>query len=171
MKQYFLDTNNILHAHPQWKSEIRSGIALQKLIAALSRILSVYPSYTYTLVLDTTHETTTSPHPSIKLVASNHADTTIKHMVAQTPNKSKCVVVSSDTEVFNYARIHAVEAIQSKEFIQELLVLATPKKQTSSHTTSSKEKPFSASRKDFSALRSAFSSPLEDDWDSTIRKK
>jgi predicted RNA-binding protein with PIN domain len=52
--------------------------------------------------------------------SGENADTRIKRIIDETPNKSSLCVVSSDNEILNYAKVSRAKTMISEDFIAEL---------------------------------------------------
>ncbi len=172
MKHYILDTYNIT-------SLIRQPAGADKAIyflVTLVRYFSYrYPSYRITLAVDGVmgHDPMLPENVVIAESGSRKADDVIKDLVDMEMNKPNCVVVSSDLEVFSYARISACKAVKSDEFLDRLQRIyseATASKQASS------EKPITITSKEKQRLLNAFDKELPDesfadDYRKTPKKK
>lgn len=100
---------------------------------------------------------------NISLVESqnNTADNKIKEIIEKSQNKSSFVVVSSDTEVYNYAKMNVVAVMTSTEFIKIISEYSqnvpSNLKGNSSGNRGKKEKPNSATKKEMLEFKELFS--------------
>lgn len=172
MKHYILDANNIIHKHREWKHTAQRDVneATSRLLIALHAYATRYPAYRFTVVLDAVETSLQSTARNITMVtAHNHtnADAVIKEFIRKEGSPRTCVVVSSDTEVYKYARIHAITALRSEEFITE--ITQTPQAQTSARTSTKKEKPLGVSKRHVHEFSDLFTKDLDDDWMDTMK--
>lgn len=125
MKTYIIDAYNLICKDKNLfdKCNRDRAIALAALIELVATHSDRYPSYQYRIVADGfINHFASSPNPRISISFSNTktADEKIKKMVAQSANKSNLIVISSDTEVYNFAKIYGVEAAESEAFLKIL---------------------------------------------------
>jgi hypothetical protein len=184
MKKFILDTNNILYAHHEWKRDVTSAPdhSLRRLVLAIEEYAKKYPSYSFLLALDSPSASATSVKNSIAFLAPSpthgkNADEVIKSTIRSLKSTSACVVVSSDTEVRNYARVNSVDVMSSKEFLS--IILPTVQNPISSKEKSSTKKisqrsskkdvesskPIGISQSHIKLMREMFDTEIEnDDW-------
>lgn len=177
MKHYILDAFNIIHKQREWKkSLLRSpDEAVQRLLLALSNYATRYTAYRFSVVLDGHHTEASSTAANIRVLSAGlerNADTLIKEMIAahsaDTKRHTDVVVISSDTEVYNYARLHAAEAISSEDFLRLLHSSATLGGQKSASAAPRAEKPAGVSKKQIKDFKELFGEELDEDWMDTL---
>jgi predicted RNA-binding protein with PIN domain len=126
MKHYILDAHNILHKHPQWRRlieqrELRQ--ARQALVDAIVQLAERYPAFFFTLVFDGINTSVRAPYRNIAVYEAPRgtpADVIIKQRIDADPHPRQCIIVSSDTEVHNYARRSGCTVMAAHDFLQEL---------------------------------------------------
>ena len=159
MKHFILDALNIIHASKTWsrvlKNDMQASIAL--LINAVEGYAVRYPSYRFTIVVDGAPLRLPGTRPSIIIMNANtpNADQKIKELIRQSHSPSSLTVVSTDTEVFNYARINAAHAVTSEEFLK-LIAPISIAKASSKNTAPIQEKPAGVSRKEIERWKREF---------------
>jgi len=100
---------------------------------------------------------------NISLIESqnNTADNKIKEIIEKSQNKSSFIVVSNDTEVYNYAKMNVVTVMTSTDFIK-IISEYSPNvpinsKGNSSGKRNKKEKPNSPTKKEMLEFKELFS--------------
>ncbi len=71
---------------------------------------------------------TVEHYPNITVVftaSGENADTRIKKIIDETPNKSSLCVVSSDHEIYRYAQVSRAQTVRSEDFLFDLMTGAT----------------------------------------------
>ncbi len=161
MEHYIIDSLNVINKSSFFKSKF--SISKSSAIAAFCDKVCVYagkcPSYKFTIVVDGTEMPNNPPYPNIKLISSGAvrtADDKIKEIINNSHSKKNIVVVSSDREVYNYARANTCKAMESDAFIKLLFPQDAPKPNTKQFYEKS-EKPSHSSRKDFEEFKRLFS--------------
>ncbi len=121
MWHYILDAFNIIHKSKELKelmdfSPEAGGMGLVKL---LDSILNKYPSYKFTVIFDGKWDNVYSRNKNIKIKMSGAlpADDLIRELIKIDKRPSNCVVVSSDMEIYNFARLYACTAMKSEDFL------------------------------------------------------
>jgi predicted RNA-binding protein with PIN domain len=160
MKHYIIDGNNLIHKHSGWSELFNRAPdeAARALVLSCEAFLKIYPSYTISVIFD--GHTPPVSSSSIKIYATTPADLKIKSILRNTQNPKHVVVVSSDTEVWNYARLNTATAIRSEDFLKQLPLLnpATQpaSKITPKATKPQKEKPAGVSRNEIQTMKKLF---------------
>lgn len=165
MKQYIIDGFNLIHKSSALKSKLSQGknIAVAALIEIVRQYAADYPSYSFTIFIDGAKDCEVLKPAKVETIFSGKtltADELIKQYVAKHHQAKLLTVVSSDVEVYNYARIHACEAIISEDFLK---IIQKPKAINTAYKyakSTKKEKPNSASRKNIEEFKRLFSEDL-----------
>jgi len=121
VKHFLIDGYNLAHKLYTIKNN------LQLVRDKVQRLVSNYAMQKKckaTIVFDGKWNLDTVEHYSnvtvIFTASGEIADTRIKKMIDETPNKSSLCVVSSDGEILRYAKVSCVQSITSEEFITKL---------------------------------------------------
>jgi len=122
MQHFILDGYNLIHAIPALKKTLAHDVqsAREMLIHSVAR-LTHQRKFRCTIVFDG------SPPPNVVRQPSNapihvvysyphNADTKIKQMIEQSKNRSQLVIVSSDREILNFAKVCSCQTHTSKHF-------------------------------------------------------
>lgn len=121
---YILDAHNIIHKSPHLRQALSRSVddARKELIALAERFSARYPSYTIKAVFDGYSGEIYSRNPMISIIFSgtSSADDKIMKIIKNLKNTSLAVAVSSDNEIYNFARMHYVQAQLSEQFLSEL---------------------------------------------------
>ncbi len=163
VKTYLIDGNNVMHRLPSSKAKLKSDYsnACLALINSVKNYASRYSSYKFIIFFDGFTESVVANHPAIKLEwsFSKTADELIKSHISHHYERSNFTLVSSDTELHNFSRLHSLEIISSDEFIKLFDVSNIANNNCSKvSTTKNKkgEKPNSAGRKEVSLMMKLF---------------
>lgn len=168
MKTYILDALNVINYSPTLRQllNISKENSVSALCSELSTFLLKYPSYKCIVVVDGNLQSINKYNQNISLVESqnNTADDKIKEIFSKITNKNNIVIVSTDTEVYNFARMNATDAMTSNDFLN---LISDNKKHEPSKNKAIKgnvknDKPKSASKKDINFFKELFSN---DDFD------
>jgi predicted RNA-binding protein with PIN domain len=160
MKHYILDGNNILHKHSGWAELFKRAPAeaCRALVLSCEAFLKIYPSYKISIVFDGTIPSVSST--LLKIFVASPADTKIKELIRQMQNPKLAVVVSSDTEVWNYARLNTATAQRSEDFLKELPLQNSPTqpafKSVAQKEKTPKEKPAGVSKTEIQTMKKLF---------------
>jgi predicted RNA-binding protein with PIN domain len=121
VKHFLIDGYNLAHKLYTIKNN------LQLVRDKVQRLVSNYAMQKKckaTIVFDGKWNLDTVEHYSnvtvIFTASGEIADTRIKKMIDETPNKSSLCVVSSDNEILNYAKASRAKTMRSEDFITEL---------------------------------------------------
>lgn len=162
MKTYLIDGNNVMHRLPNSKAKLKSDYsnACLALINTVKNYSSQYSSYRFVIFFDGFTESVAANHPAITLEwsFSRTADELIKSYISNNYERSNFTLVSSDTELHNFSRLHSLEIISSDEFIKLIDVSYLAHNNLTANTTKNKkgEKPNSAGRKEVSLMMKLF---------------
>lgn len=161
MRKYIIDAHNVIYKSPMLKklADISIDNARSSLLASILSFSKEYPSYKFILVFDG-RSNLLSPNPqNIKCVYSieKTADSMIKDLIKESKSHKLIYVVSSDTEVINYARIYSCRILSSDFFYKEISINSEIKKMPLIKTTAKTEKPGNASRKEVKEMLKLFS--------------
>ncbi len=160
MKRFIVDANNVLHKHPLLRkvlaeTPVAARTALVEAVVPYSRR---YPSYRFLLVFDGAGNTVAGLPNAIRTVFASGgrtADDLIRAEIHAERAPDKCVVVSSDTEVYNSARVHACTAMTSEEFLREIAT-ASVSARSGRSSGGGGEKPSGVSRAEIAAMKKLF---------------
>ncbi len=150
MKTFIIDGSNVLHKDSDLRQKMRKdySIACNSLINRIKAYRSKYPTFKFVIFFDGVSnnkiENSTGINIFFSLVES--ADKLITSFIDKLANKNNTSLVSSDTELINYARIHSIDIILSDEFlnlIEQNQISATGKSSKSIKS----EKPNGCGRK------------------------
>lgn len=162
MRHYIIDVHNVLHQHPEWKQLLRRSMLLearQTFVSAITRFADRYPAFFFTLVFDGLNTGVIAPYRNIAIFETPRgtpADIIIKQQIDRDPQPRQCIVISSDTEVHNYARLSGCIVWSSAVFLQELKNFETKQGQ---NISSGNEKPVQSSTSELEELRRLFETP------------
>lgn len=163
IKRYILDGNNIVHKHPVLRKVFTAtpDAARTALVEQILPFARRYPSHRFCLVFDGKCTLMASlPHNiSIESAEQNQsADDVIKKLIRKEQSPAHCVVVSSDTDVYNAARAHACTALTSEDFLNEIKNAASATQSTGKGGGSSGrgEKPSGVSRAEIATMKKLF---------------
>lgn len=161
MKRYILDANNIAHRHPGLRGVITA--TPESLATAFMGLLAPYaqryPSYHFTVVFDGASGRTLGVPRSVTVVsAAKHqaADDVIRELIRSESAPASCVVVSSDTEVYNFARAHSCTAMTADVFLREIAPVADTPTKTGKGSGGHGEKPSGVSRAELAIMKKLF---------------
>ncbi len=119
---YILDALNIIYKQPALADMLKISYerAATGLLSLINQYSMSYPSYIFTVVFDGLGLPISSFTPAIYVLNAGKkpADEEIKRLVSFEINPSTTIVVSSDTEVYNFARINACRAMTSEDFLK-----------------------------------------------------
>jgi hypothetical protein len=159
MKHYILDTYNITNLIRQADSNNRAIYFLVTLIRYFSL---KHPTYSISMVFDGFATQEFMLPPNVFVVNSGYdtkADEIIKDMIDFEQAKASCTVVSSDLEVYSYARISSCKPMKSDDFLdilQKNYISMTGEKQ------GKPDKPVTTTAAEKKNLMNEFSKELED---------
>lgn len=122
MKHFILDAFNIIYKDKKLKEKLKNSIdfACNALLGFIASLTDRYPSYKITVVFDGNPVIFALKSKNIKIVNSGTkkiADEVIKDIINRENSKSLLVVVSSDFEVYNYAKLSSCDVMRSEEFL------------------------------------------------------
>ncbi|MDA3844588.1 MAG: NYN domain-containing protein [Candidatus Kapabacteria bacterium] len=178
MKHFILDAHNIMH-----KSPVISDILDLDLLEARNALLyeiadysDKYPSYKFSVVFDGRASKVSSPRSQIVVYKSGTmkiADTVIKDLIKKEIVPSLCTVVSSDSELYKYARIYSCTPILSEDFLSEISRFKHNNNIFESNTPFSEpnEKPEGINSDDYEDLLEAFNPAIKQKKLSDEQKK
>ncbi len=163
MKIYLIDANNVLHKIAQCKNKMKSDYAAACLsfLNILKTFSARYPAYKIIAFFDGYSESVFINHPAISIQwsFSKTADELIKAHIRLDYDTKNYTLVSSDTELHNFSRIHALEIISSDNFILQLNSASSTSNKSNSYSSNTKaEKPNSAGRKEVALMLELFKS-------------
>ncbi len=165
MQEYIIDAHNVIHTTGQFRNFIAQGIdaARVALLNAIESFAQDYPSYIFTVVFDGRNAGVSSAYRMVKVQYSNNktADELIKKRIRKLSGKRNVIIVSSDTEVHNYARVNALQVESSSQFAQKIL---SGKRKNKGGSNSNKrkekyvhnEKPTTVSKREIEEMKKLF---------------
>jgi hypothetical protein len=160
MKQYIIDANNLMHKIKVTRDALSRSLQISQnlLIEIFKNYASKHRSCQFSLVFDGKIEAYTSPPERIKLLESGNvtADEIIKSLIKEIRIPHECTVISSDTSVYNFARIHGVVAQKSEDFVSLLASVERTESSRMGTYKKEQEKPTHTSKKDLIYFRSVF---------------
>lgn len=122
MQHFIIDGYNLIHAIPSLKKTLTHDAqsARELLIHSVAQ-LTHRRKFRCTIVFDGSSPANTSkqsPHAPVHVVYSfpQSADAKIKQMIEQSKNRSSLVIISSDREILNFARVCSCETHTSAHF-------------------------------------------------------
>jgi hypothetical protein len=161
MKTYIIDALNVVHKSVKLKNLANNSKenAISGLCSEISLYLLRYPSYKMILVVDGKISGINIFNKNITLIESqnNTADNKIKEIIELSQKKSSLEVVSSDTEVYNFARMNAINVILSEDFIKMITPIQSNQSVSTNKSTKNKSgKPIRSSKKEIDELSNLF---------------
>lgn len=158
MKHYIIDTFNVINKSNfiKFKAKKDKTTAVACLIALVKTYCEKYPTYSFTLVCDGKVDEPLISSKNIKIISAinQSADNVIKQIIEKTHPKNNIVIVSSDLEVYSFAKANICEVLQSEKFLQILQTVdKLPKSKVSLYKS---EKPISASKKEIAEFKKMF---------------
>jgi predicted RNA-binding protein with PIN domain len=161
MKRYILDANNIAHKHPGLRSVIASTpeALATAFVGLLASYVQRYPSYRFTVVFDGSSGQAVGTPRSVSVVsAAMHqaADDVIRQLIRNETAPGSCVVVSSDTEVYNFARAHSCTVMTADAFLREITPTTGTSGKSGKGGGGHGEKPSGVSRAELAVMKKLF---------------
>lgn len=163
MKTYIIDALNVINYSQSLKTLLNSSKdnAVSGLCSELSQYLQKYPSYKFIVVVDGSISQINKFHKNVTVISSqnNTADNKIKEIFSNLANKNLIEIVSTDTEVYNYARMNSAGALTSSDFLN---LIKTPKNDNVGNSkqvrkaSNKKEKPSQNTKKDMTMFKELF---------------
>lgn len=154
---YIIDAFNVIHKSTSLRSIMLNSIteAGNSLIAKINNFAKGYPTYKFILVFDGTKFPINIYNTKINSLFSNNktADELIKSYVNK-EQSNNLIVVSSDNEVYNNARINAKIVMTSEDFLKEIERTKTTVFRNSKNKN--KEKPQFTTKKDMKEFLEIF---------------
>ncbi len=127
MNHYIIDGYNVIHAIPSLKKTLAhdGGTARELLIHSVAQLTHT-KKFRSTIVFDGTAPDSIakqSAHAPVHVLFSfpQSADAKIKQMIEQSKNRSQLVIISSDREIMNFAKVCSCQTHSSKHFANLLL--------------------------------------------------
>ncbi|GAB1370612.1 hypothetical protein MASR1M45_06730 [Candidatus Kapaibacterium sp.] len=177
MKTYLIDTLNVIHKSSELKKLLNQSkeTAVSGLCSRLANHFKKYPTYKATLVIDGKLDVINTFSTNITIIESqnNTADNKIKEIIEKSNKKSNIIVVSSDAEVFKFARIYGIVANESLSFLSEIDTNhSISPKYNQPDKKNPKSKPQRATKKEMSEFMNLFNNELDTkEFDSYRHKK
>lgn len=164
MKIFIIDTLNVIFKSKDLKNKNKEN-AVSSFCIILSNYIKKYPSYKIMLIVDGTISNINNYHKNISIIESLNitADNKIKEIVESSPLKNKLEVVSSDTEVYNFARMNGINVILSEDFLKMINFQNINRMQNKSNKSiSDTSKPQKSSKKEIEELSQLFKQKSDD---------
>lgn len=160
-KRYILDGNNIIHKHPVLRKVFATtpSAARTALVEQLAPFAQRYSSYRFHLVFDSDCTAMASLPHNIAVTSApqgQSADDVIKRLIRKEKSPAHCVVVSSDTDVYNAARAHACTAVTAEAFLRDIQPPAPSTPSRKRGGTGTGEKPSGVSRAEIATMKKLF---------------
>lgn len=168
MKTYIIDALNLVHKSPSLRGLVSQS--KEKAISGLANEISIffarYQSYKAVLVVDGTITAINKFSKNITIIESqnNTADDKIKEIINKSQKKSDFVVVSSDTEVYNFAKMNVVDVMISEDFLKLINSNKSQLSNKSNKTDSNRNnsgKPSGVSKKEIREFKELFGTGTE----------
>lgn len=177
MKTFIIDAFNLMHKNRDLaeKLKISPETASDSLIVLINSFAAIYPTYQFILVFDGNFQNTrqeiqigktgkvtiksqqllnnSNPRIKIKFSGNESADKIIKIIIEGETNRKNLAVVTSDTEVHNFAKIHSCEVISSEDFNHKI---KNPPRKIKHEKSVRTEKPLSSSRNEIDEFKKLF---------------
>lgn len=125
MLHYLIDAYNLIHQDKDLEYElvnVSAESAAEKLFQMLSKFAAYHNKKKFTLIFDGIPFDIHSPFQNVYIEGSGRfiADDIIKGYISSAVNAKNYIVVSSDKEIINFAKLHLAEYYLSEQFILEL---------------------------------------------------
>lgn len=164
LQTIIIDALNVIHKSPFLKGKLNKSFddAANSLLKLLQNKLIGNKSIKYVVVFDSGFEQAPLGSRNIQIViAHKDADSEIKRIAYAFQSKNTLALVSSDTELHNFAKFNSIEPIDSSKFakdIEESLSIETNKAKSYKYpkSGSKREKPQSASKKEIDEMKRLF---------------
>ena len=164
MKKYIIDGHNLIHKSSFLYSKFQRdpSVGLSSLCELINQLAAKRGSYEFTIVFDGEPVNLSIYFKSnVKVLYSGKgrkADNKIKDLVSKIANTGNYIIVSSDVEIYNHAKVHACEVVLSEDFAKELPVTfeSIPRTGYPLGVSKSTEKPFSSSRREIEEFKKLF---------------
>lgn len=132
MKTYFIDGNNLMGKIPSMKTKMKTDkVGVREELALKLDRTFIGTNNKVVLFLDGfLSEIIKTNKTRIIYSDSKPADIVIKNQIDLSKNPRNIVVVSSDNEVYNYAKKCYCEALKAEEFIVKFFRTAEEKEET-----------------------------------------
>lgn len=157
MKHFIIDTFNVINKSNFIKSKAKNdkNTAIAIFIELIKNYQVQYPSYQFTLVCDGEVDEPINLVGKLRLISSKeqNADDFIKKMIQKSANKTNLVVVSSDLEVYSFAKANLCETETAENFLKTITKSTKSEKK---EKFVSYEKPQSASRREIEEFKKLF---------------
>lgn len=122
MQHFIIDGYNVVHTIPSLKKTLAhdADTARELLIQSVAQ-LTHRRKFRCTIVFDGSppaNSSKQSPHAPVHVMYSfpHSADAKIKQIIEQSKNRSSLVIISSDREILNFARVCSCQTHTSKHF-------------------------------------------------------
>jgi predicted RNA-binding protein with PIN domain len=127
-EHYIIDGYNVMHFIPKFKNLLKKDLEYSRVmfIQTLSNYF-IHKKIDVTVVFDgerNSSEINTLNTPEVKVIfsaAPEKADNKIKSLIDFSRNKALTIIISSDHEVYQYAKVSKCKAMTSDKFYELLL--------------------------------------------------
>ena len=161
MLHYILDAHNIMHKDPTMKRQMDSSLT-----TARQTLLSLVESYArrrrdilFTIVFDGVNAGVQRKEENVNVRETRRfqeADEVIKDLVRLEERTQRVTVISSDTEVHNFAKLSGCTVKSANAFLRELRSESGTKPTPEARRLASTDKPDSVSRSEMEAMKRLF---------------
>ncbi|MCS6807249.1 MAG: NYN domain-containing protein [Bacteroidota bacterium] len=162
MQHVILDAHNIMHKDAEMKRLMDTSLvdARQVLVRIVEFLAQKRPDVLYTLVFDGTNAGVLSPCTNVIIRETKRfqeADEVIKELVRYEEKPHVVTVVSSDTEVHNFAKLSGCKVQSSEAFLREVRASMSGVKRTPEEKRLAVyDKPTHVSRAEVEMMRKLF---------------
>jgi YacP-like NYN domain len=165
MQHFILDAHNIMHKDATMKALMDTSLtdARQALVTLVEGLARKRPDVHFSIVFDGINAGVASRLPNVvvrETRRAQEADDVIKDLVRREHRPNLTTVVSSDTEVYNFARVSACTAKSSSAFLREARASLSGNKATpQDKRLATTDKPTHVSRSELEAMKRLFGLP------------
>lgn len=162
MQNVILDAHNIMHKDASMKRQMDSSLtgARQSLVYLVEGLARKRPDVTYTLVFDGVNAAVLSALPNVVIRETRRfqeADDVIKDLVRQQERPYLTTVISSDTEVHNFAKRSGCIVKSSESFLREARTsVSGAKSSPQDKRLATDDKPTHVSRSEIEVMKKLF---------------
>jgi predicted RNA-binding protein with PIN domain len=168
MLQVILDAHNIMHKDASMKRQMDISLtdARQSLVHLVENLARKRPDVFYTLVFDGVNAAVSSPLTNVVVRETRRfqeADEIIKDLVRREERPHLTTVISSDTEVHNFAKRSGCSVKASESFLREARASTSSTKSTpQDKRLATEDKPTHISRSEIEAMKKLFGGGSKD---------
>lgn len=166
MEIIIIDAFNVIYKDKTLSKYFNKNLnnGLNSLIQKIGLHYSRFSSIKIIIVIDGKNYDIINSFKNISIVLSENrkADDIIKERINKYTNKKQITVVSSDTEVYNYAKINSCSAITSEKFLKTIKPLKNDNAKSNHNPKNKKvnEKPTKPTKNEIEEFLNLFSKEL-----------